>query len=112
MTVSPFSSGTPPDLTRARELLTRLTDQYERAYYAGILTERRATALIEQGGVGRGYVAYNLLREAMDWYEKARAIAPPNVDDAILRWNTCVRMIKKNPHVTPAPDDPSEQMLE
>jgi len=107
-----FTSNTPVDLSRARSLLSRLADEYERAYYAGILAERRAAALIQQGQAGRGHVAYNLLREAMDWYQQARAIAPPDVDDAILRWNTCVRMIKQNPLVTPAPDDPSEHMLE
>ena len=107
-----FASGTPSELNRVRELLPRLSDQYARAYHAGIIAERRATALIEQGGGQRGYVAYDLLREAMDWYEQAKEFAPPRVDDPSLRWNTCVRIIGRNPHVRPAPEDPSELMLE
>ncbi len=107
-----FASGNPANLNRTRDLLPRLTDEYERAYYAGIIAERRATALVEQGGGRRGYVAYDLFREAMGYYEKARDLARPGVDDPILRWNTCVRLIKRHPHVKPAPEDPSELMLE
>ena len=107
-----FASGAPPELNRARELLPRLTGEYERAYYPGILAERRATALLEQGGGHRGYVAHELYREAMEWYKKAGELAPAGDDDAILRWNTCVRIIERNPHVRPAPEDRSELMLE
>ena len=107
-----FTSGNPSELAQTRALLPQLHDEYEREYYAGIISERRATALVEQGGGRRGYAAYNLYREAMDWYEKARKHAPPDVDDPILRWNTCARLIDKHPHVRPAPDDPTELMLE
>ena len=107
-----FGHSAPSELAKARDLLRRLTDEYERVYYAGILAERRATALLEQGGGGRGYVAYDLYREAMDCYEQARKLAPAGVDDPILRWNTCARLIKKNPHVRPAPEDAGEHMLE
>ncbi len=96
----------------ARELAKRLDGEYDRAYYAGILAERRATSLVEQGGGQRCQVAYELYREAMSWYEQARLLAAPGVDDPILRWNTCVRLIGKNPHVRPAPDDQGEHMLE
>ena len=37
---------------QAREVLARLDDPYERAYYAGILCERRAKAQLHQGGPG------------------------------------------------------------
>ncbi len=107
-----FTSGNPSELAQTRALLPQLHDEYEREYYAGIISERRATALVEQGGGRRGYAAYNLYREAMDWYEKARKHAPPGVDDPTLRWNTCARLIDKHPHVRPAPDDPTELMLE
>ena len=107
-----FTSGNPANLHKTRELLPRVADEYERAYYAGIIAERRATALLEQGGGRRGEVAYDLFREAMTWYEKARKLAPSGVDDPILRSNTCVRLIDRNPHVRPAPEDSSELMLE
>ncbi len=107
-----FTSGNPANLKRTREVLPKLTDPYEQAYYAGIIAERRATALLEQGGGQRGYVAYDLFREAMTQYEKARELAPAGVDDPILRWNTCARLIDRHSHVRPAPEDPSELMLE
>ncbi len=107
-----FTGGNPANISRVRQLLPRVTDEYQQAYYAGIVAERRATALLEQGGGQRGYVAYDLFREAMGRYERARELAPSNVDDPILRWNTCARLIKRNPHVRPAPEDPTELMLE
>ena len=107
-----FTSGNPAELAKTRELLPRIHGEYERDYFAGLICERRATALVEQGGGRRGYAAYELYREAMDWYEKARKLAPSDVDDSILRWNTCVRLIEKHPNVRPAPDDPTELMLE
>ena len=107
-----FARSAPAELARARNLLPKLTDEYERAYYAGILAERRATALLDQGGARRGDVAYELYREAMDHYQQARKLAPADTVDPILRWNTCARLIKKHPHVRPAPEEPGEAMLE
>jgi hypothetical protein len=107
-----FSYAAPSELAKARDLVRRLTSEYDKAYYAGILAERRATALLEQGGGQRGHVAYELYREAMDWYEQAKSLAKADHNDPTLRWNTCARLIKKYPHVCPAPEDPAEHMLE
>jgi tetratricopeptide (TPR) repeat protein len=90
-----FAKGYGVSDTQARELLGRLHGDYERAYYAGIFAERRAKMKLTQGGHG-GQWAYNLFREAMECYEKAEEIRPPGNDDALLRWNTCARIIKKN----------------
>ena len=38
----------------------------------------------------------SLLRQAMDWFEKAEGIRPTGNDDVILRWNGCARAIKSN----------------
>src|SRR6266446_867956 len=57
-------------------LLLALTDEYARLYYAGIIAERRAGARLQHGGRGSEFVAYEWLREAMTWYEKAEAIRP------------------------------------
>jgi hypothetical protein len=86
-------------MARARTLLPGLSSEYERAYYTGILAERRALAQLEQGGVSAGFSAYEGLREAMDWFEKAEARRPPDNDDAILRWNACARVLMRNPHL-------------
>ena len=81
---------------QAQEVLPRLHDAYERAYYAGIICERQAKARLQQGSPGCGFEAYEFLREAMTWYEKAEAIRPVGNDDALLRWNACARIIMGN----------------
>src|SRR5947209_5113484 len=79
-----FEQGMAGTVTQAREVLTRLTDEYARLYYAGIIAERRAGARLQHGGRGSEFVAYEWLREAMTWYEKAEAIRPAGNDDALL----------------------------
>lgn len=91
-----FGKGYGVSDTQARELLGRLTSEYERAYYSGILAERRAKARLAQGTPGCAFQAYDAFHEAMVWFEKAEAIRPPGNDDALLRWNTCARIIAKN----------------
>jgi tetratricopeptide (TPR) repeat protein len=86
-----FDQGIP--VNSPQELLPRLHGEYEQAYYAGIIYERKARAQLNGGIPGGGFVAYELLREAMFWYERAEAIHPPDNDDATLRWNACVRTI-------------------
>jgi len=91
-----FGRGYSMGVTQAREVLPQLRDDYERNYYAGIICERRAKALLRQGGLGAGSQAYQYLREAMTWFEKAEAMRPPGNDEALLRWNACARNIMYN----------------
>ena len=97
---------------QARALLGRLPSEYERRYYEGILCERRAKVSLGQGGPGSGAVAYEWFREAMRHFEEAHAIRPEGNDDAILRWNTCARILNRNPAVVPGSDERSPDMLE
>lgn len=97
---------------RARGYLARITDEYQRAYYSGVVAERRGQALIEGGGMGSGSMAHESLREAMGWYESAEAIRPQGNDDAILRWNTCARVLSRHSHLAPTGDATYEPMLE
>ena len=97
---------------RAKEYLARLRDDYQRMYYTGIVAERRGQALLASGAMGSGGMAYESLREAMQWYAKAEAIRPPGNDDAILRWNTCVRVLSGNSHLAPAADTGYEPVFE
>src|SRR5438093_7288874 len=90
-----FSKGYAVSDTQAQEVLARLQSEYDRAYYAGIICERKAKAQLHQGTPGSGFTAYDLIREAMIWYEKAEAIRPAGNDDALLRWNTCARIIMR-----------------
>lgn len=80
-------------LQRARAVLPRLADEYKRLYYAGIVCERRARAYLHHGALGSSDVAAEAYREAMSYYENAERIRPAGNDEAILRWNTCVRML-------------------
>ena len=93
----------------ALEVLTQIKGDYERAYYAGIIWERLGNARVRQGSVGAGASAYHALREGMDHYEKAISFATPGNDDAILRWNTCARVIMQNPEIQPDPENEAAQ---
>ena len=101
-----------PPVDAARALLPRIRGEYERAYYAGIICERKASAVWERGAPGSGPRVYDLLREAMEQYERAETLRPSGNDDALLRWNTCARMIMENPRVRPAAEEPAIMMLE
>ncbi len=95
-----FTSELGPAQLRAQHTLDRLTGDYERAYFAGIICERRATAELNQRRPGSRFMAWDDLRDAMAWYEQAEAIRPAGDDDAILRWNTCARLLNESPHIT------------
>jgi len=85
----------------AVDAAAQLKDEYERAYYSGIIEERRAMALLRQGDYRSGHVVHALFLHAMEWYEKAQSLRPPDNDDALLRWNTCVRVLRRNPQIGP-----------
>jgi len=91
-----FDRGYALGVSQAHEILARLRDPYERAYYAGIIVERRAKAFLKQNTPGAEFDACELLREAMSWFEKAEGLRPPGNDDALLRWNACARIIMAN----------------
>lgn len=85
----------------ARDAVAHLAGEYERAYYSGFIEERRAIALLGHGDLRSGSVVHMLFRQAMDWYEKAAALRPAGNDDALLRWNACVRVLRRNPQIAP-----------
>ena len=91
-----LGKGYSVGVTEAQDVLVRLRDEYERAYYTGIVCERRGKAQLRQGYPGAGHDAYEFMREAMTWFEKAEALRPPKNDDALLHWNTCARIIMRN----------------
>ena len=107
-----FTKGYGVSDTQIKELLSRIRDEYERAYYSGIFAERRAKAKLAQHTPGCRFQAYDLFREAMDWFENAEAIRPRDNDDALLRWNTCARIIERNKLVPREEEEPIEFPLE
>ncbi|MBX3381020.1 MAG: hypothetical protein KF805_13080 [Phycisphaeraceae bacterium] len=77
----------------ARQLVSRLKGAFERSYYGGVVEERWAKALFDSGYPGE--TVFGLLREAMTLFEAADKIANTGNDDAVLRWNACVRFIQR-----------------
>jgi hypothetical protein len=80
---------------RARAVLARITDPYQKAYYAGIIDERLGHAQLAQGLMHAEAMAHDALRAAMDSFEQAERLRQPGNDDAILRWNTCARALEQ-----------------
>ncbi|PCJ32901.1 MAG: hypothetical protein COA90_01315 [Gammaproteobacteria bacterium] len=73
--------------------IAQLTSQYKRHYYSGLLSERRARHLITQS-MSHSF-AYDYFVEALTCYKQAIERCPDQNDEAILRWNSCVRTIEK-----------------
>jgi tetratricopeptide (TPR) repeat protein len=93
----------------ARSFVNQMSDEYERAYYTGIVFEREARAFLSRAGVIRS-AAYDGFRQAMEWYDRAEDLRPPGNVDALLRWNSCVRTIERE-GLEPE-EDSHEQPLE
>jgi hypothetical protein len=104
-------SSSSGDVNRARQLLPRLQNEYEKNYYEGIICEREGLSILNRGIKGGHFAVYEWLREAMEFFEKAEAIRPAGNDDAILRWNTCARLIMRH-QLQPANEKYVEPPLE
>ena len=100
-----FSEDIPSAFSDALQLVERLSDPYEHAYYLGIIWERRAKAQLHRGSIGLGPQVYEYLRKAMSSYERAEALRQPGNDDSLLRWNTCARLIMRDQRLVPAAAD-------
>ncbi|MGH7468245.1 MAG: hypothetical protein ACRENP_09690 [Longimicrobiales bacterium] len=107
-----FPSAGTQRSAEARQVLAQLTSEYKRAYYSGIIWERRATAQPALHTAAAGHIAYDALRHAMSFYEQAERIRPAGNDEALLRWNTCARMISGHPHIRPLREDVPQVELE
>jgi len=105
-----FPRGPAECIRRAQELVPRFDGEYDRAYYAGIICERRANARLSGQAAGSQAVAYDLYRQAMRWYERAEELSPYGNEDALLRWNTCARQIMRH-KLVPAAEDVREPIL-
>lgn len=104
-----FGQGVAP--SKPRELLQRLRSDYDQQYYAGIIWERSAHAQLRKGSPNASFTAYDGIRQAMECYEKAAALRPAGNDDALLRWNTCARILMRNRNLRPRPDEAYEPVL-
>lgn len=85
----------------AERAVVRISDDYKRLYYSGIVRERRGKAVLRNDRPGTGHSVQEWLQEAMSCYERAEAIRPAENDEAILRWNTCARLLMTIPATRP-----------
>src|SRR5690606_39259959 len=91
----------PGNISKAAEsLVSRLTDDYQREYYRGIVLERSGKVALSREFPDSQHDAYEWMREAMEAYERASALSVVDNSDAILRWNACARAIEKH-NLTP-----------
>src|SRR5919204_392328 len=97
-----------PISTAAVPKAIKKADQYQRYYYGGLVLERQARAYMCRGK--SRVAAYDCFRDAMDHYEKAERIRPEDDDSALLRWNACLRTIRRG-QLHPPPADEREQPL-
>jgi hypothetical protein len=104
------TSGSTP-ANEVRRFVAMFDNEYARAYYSGIISERLAKAQLGRSGPGSGHNAYEHLHDAMEWYEKAEKLGPAGDESAVLRFNTCVRMLQRYPNLGPAPEH-AQSMLE
>ena len=107
-----ISRGVGGAVARAREVLPQLLEEYDRAYYAGIINERRGHAQLLNPSIGASALAFDWFHEAMECFERAEAIRPAGNDDAVLRWNSCARVLNANPGIAHRPDERAEVVLD
>ena len=93
-TTDQFGRDPHTGIAQAREVLAQVTDPYEAAYYGGVMCERWAKWRLRLDPADR--VGAGWLSEAMQWFERAERVHPAGNEDAVLRWNACVRLLRKH----------------
>ena len=91
--------------------VSQLDSPYDRAYYAGIAWERRAKARYEAGGPGADRYVYEWIVTALHLFESAEPLRTPGNDDALLRWNACIRFLNHHRDLAPAAEDIAEPIV-
>jgi hypothetical protein len=101
----------PAAFTRAIEAISILESPYDRAYYSGIAWERRAKGSYRTGGPGSSNYIYDWLVKALHLFEEAERLRPSGNDEALLRWNACVRFLQTHKELAPKTDEAPEPIL-
>ena len=90
-----FTGGLADRYAEVEGIFQGLQDPYERLYYTGLLYYRRAKAQLRTGRPPHTLLV--LFEKAMQCFDDAEKIRPQGNDDAILRWNRCVRLLETVP---------------
>src|SRR3954468_15488477 len=80
-----FGHGYKMEKIEPEDVLARLKSDYDRAYYTGLVAERRAKEFLDHHSNFNGQMAHDYLHKAMQLYEKAASLRPAGNDDALLR---------------------------
>ena len=91
--------------------IAQLESPYDRAYYSGIAWERRAKSSYEASGQGHRPYVYEWIVLALGRFAEAERLRPPGNDDAVLRWNTCVRFLERHRELAPLTEEAAEPIL-
>jgi hypothetical protein len=95
----------------AMSTVGKLTSEYDRTYYEGIVWERRAKARFLGGGPGAADYVHEWLTRALDLFERAEQLRPAGNDDAVLRWNACCRFLQDHRDIVRQEEAATEHML-
>ena len=87
-----FTGGGSDRYRETEDLFQKLNDPYECLYYTAILHERRGKAQLKAGHLPVSLLP--LFEHTLHLYAEAEKIRPAGNDDAILRWNRCVRLLQ------------------
>ncbi|HMC29489.1 MAG TPA: hypothetical protein VKL99_01545 [Candidatus Angelobacter sp.] len=90
-----FTGGISDRFNEAHSCFEKLTNAYERSYYLGILNERRAKAQLRAGH--HSHTLRTSFENALRYFEEAEKLRPQGNDDALLRWNRCLRLMQSIP---------------
>jgi len=90
-----FTGRNSDRFNEAHACFDKLTNAYERSYYLGIVNERRAKAQLQAGH--HSHTLRASFEDALRYYEEAEKVRPRGNDDALLRWNRCLRLMQGIP---------------
>ena len=94
-----FPKNLGPQYRECMELASQLSSEHDQVYYKGIIAERRAMVHMNDRGPESGPLAHEWFEKAMAFYDSAEELSKSNDDSAVLRWNTCARIINKHPEI-------------
>jgi hypothetical protein len=88
-----FGRERRPRVDLAMKIVGELKDEYHRRYYEAVVLEREARAHLDLETPP--VLVFLRYCEAMDRFAAAAEIRPVGDDSAVIRWNACVRAIRR-----------------
>jgi hypothetical protein len=106
-----FGRGLAGRFEEAMALAGRLADAFDREYFTGLVCERRAKVHLRQDTPGCGPLARDWFDRAMRHFLAAHTLRPEGGDEALLRYNACVRNLDRHRRLLDRPDPPDAPVL-